>query len=99
MVYSNIRIIFIDLERFIISNPPKDFITYPIWIYNNKTKWRSIIMNYKCQLQMLKMFLEDRIRNTNEAMIARRNKNLKYERRVYNEILVLLRDLKQTAEK
>ncbi len=51
-------------------------------------------MNYKCQLQMLKMFLEDRIRNTNEAMIARRNKNLKHERRVYQEILVLLRDYK-----
>jgi len=56
-------------------------------------------MNYKTQLQMLKLFLEDRVRNCNNMMIARNNKNLKHDVRIYSEILVLLRENKHIAEK
>jgi hypothetical protein len=43
---------------------------------------------------MIKLYLEDRIRDSNQAMIARQNKNLRYERRIYKEVLSMLRDFK-----
>ncbi|HDR4914391.1 TPA: hypothetical protein ROY02_003808 [Bacillus cereus] len=56
-------------------------------------------MKHKTQLQMLKLSLEDKIRGCNNAMIARKNKNLKHDIRIYSEILVMLRDYKQMVEK
>jgi hypothetical protein len=56
-------------------------------------------MNYQTQMQMLKLFLEDKIRTCNGVMLARRNRNLKHDIRIYSEILVMLRDCKHMIEK
>lgn len=51
-------------------------------------------MNYKSQLQMLKLFLEDKTRVCKRVMMVEKNKTFKNELRIYNELLVMLRDLK-----
>jgi len=48
---------------------------------------------------MIKLFLEDKIRTCNGAMLARKNRNLKHDIRIYSEILVMLRENKHIVEK
>lgn len=50
-------------------------------------------MNYQTQLQTLKLFLEDKIRFCVYEGSLREAKYLKKEKRIYGEILVMLRDL------
>lgn len=52
-------------------------------------------MNYKVQLQILRISLEDKIRSCRHVMMLRQNKTLKNEMRIYNELLVMLNNLKQ----
>ncbi|WP_176539503.1 hypothetical protein [Bacillus cereus] len=56
-------------------------------------------MNYKTQLQMIKLSLEDKIRACNDAMIARKNRNLKNDIRIYNEILMMMKNYKHIVKK
>lgn len=59
-------------------------------------KWRDIIkMSYKVQLQILRLSLEDKIRECRHAMLLRQNKTLKNEMRIYNELLAMLNNLKR----
>ncbi|RKN62261.1 hypothetical protein D7H67_05800 [Bacillus sp. S66] len=67
---------------------------YLLWCMINK--WRDIIkMNYKVQLQILRLSLEDKIRGCRHTMMLRQNKILKNEMRIYNELLAMLNNLKR----
>lgn len=50
-------------------------------------------MNYKTQLQTLKLYLEDKIRFCVNENYSRDAKYLKKEKRIYGEILIMLKDL------
>lgn len=52
-------------------------------------------MSYKVQLQILRLSLEDKIRECRHAMLLRQNKTLKNEIRIYNELLAMLNNLKR----
>ncbi|ESU32723.1 hypothetical protein G3A_09985 [Bacillus sp. 17376] len=51
-------------------------------------------MSSKTQLQMVKLFLEDKIRLCKQSMMDRHNKCSKRDLRLYNELLGMLRDAK-----
>jgi len=49
-------------------------------------------MNSRTQLQMVKLFLEDKVRMCNQSMMDRHNRISKHDLKLYSEILVLLRN-------
>ncbi|EJQ92611.1 hypothetical protein IGW_03535 [Bacillus cereus ISP3191] len=51
-------------------------------------------MNHKSKLRMLNLFLEDKTRMYKHMMMLKKDKAFKTELRIYNELLVMLRDLK-----
>jgi len=50
-------------------------------------------MNYQTKLQTLKLFLEDKIRYCVHEGSSRDNKYLKNQKRIYCEVLAMLKDL------
>lgn len=50
-------------------------------------------MNYKTQLQTLRVYLEDKIRFCVHEGSSRDAKYFKKEKRIYSEILIMLKDI------